>query len=370
MTVTVERTSTPQQSRPAIIDCDIHNTLPSEKVLAGYLPERWRRHLEQFGPRSYSGAYYPLANLHAARTDSWPPTGTPPGSDLNFLRYQLLDHWTIEYGILLPLLGTGRQLNQAYGAAYSRAVNDWQLAEWIEPEPRLRGSIAVCHENGPLAAEEIHRIGNHPGFVQVMLESRTHEPLGRRKYWPIYEAAVQYDLPIGMHFGALGGWPITGVGFPSFYVEYHAGQLTSFQDQVISLVCEGVFEQFPTLKFVLIEGGFAWLPPLMWRLDRAWRRLKEEVPDLKRLPSEYIRQHFWFTTQPVEEPHDPADFQRLLADINMDDRIMFSTDYPHWDFDAPDQAIPHDLPADLRRNILADNARALYRLPAGVPGHV
>ena len=69
----------------------------------------------------------------------------------------------------------------------------------------------------------------------------------------------------------------------------------------------------------------------------------------------------WFTTQPIEEPHQPDEFRLLLDDLGMDDRIMFSTDYPHWDFDAPDQAIPPSLPADLRRKIMADNARALYR---------
>ena len=90
------------------------------------------------------------------------------------------------------------------------------------------------------------------------------------------------------------------------------------------------------------------------------------MPHLRRAPSEYIREHFWFTTQPIEEPPDPTEFLLLLADLGMDDRIMFATDYPHWDFDSPDQAIPRALDPDLRRRIMAENARALSRLgPAG-----
>ncbi|HET9222928.1 MAG TPA: amidohydrolase family protein [Roseiflexaceae bacterium] len=355
-----------EQTRPAthtaVIDCDIHNTMPSHETLARYLPERWRRQLAGYGLRFYAlGAYYPRLNPNAARTDAWPPGGIP-GSDLEFMREQLLDAWGIEYGILNPLYLAGEQPNPAYSEALAQGLNEWQIAEWLEPEPRLRASLVVPYEDGQLAAAEIDRHGADPRFVQVLLVARTREPLGRRKYWPMYEAAVRHDLPIGIHFGGAGGWPITGAGWPSFYIEDHCGMPQAFQAQIISLVCEGVFEQFPTLKIVLIEGGFAWLPPLMWRLDRSWRRLREEVPHLRRAPSEYIREHFWLTTQPIEEPSKPAYFEQLLEQLDMNDRLMFATDYPHWDFDAPDLAIPANLRATLRRNIMAENARRFYRL--------
>ena len=347
----------------AVIDCDIHNTVPDNNTYRRYLSDRWWRHHETFGLRGHAGSTYPRMNLNAARTDSWPPSGLPPGSDLDFLRVQLLDTWGMAFGILNPLIGAGGQLNLEYGAALARAVNDWQAAEWLEPEPRLRASIVVPYEDGDLAAEEIDRVGDHPGFVQVLVVARTAEPLGRRKYWKMFEAAVRHDLPVGVHFGGSGGGPITGAGWPSFYYEDHAGMPPSLQTQVVSLVCEGVFERFPTLKIVLIEGGFAWLPPLMWRLDRAWEQLHDEVPHLRERPSAYIRRHFWATTQPMEEPTHKPHFHQLLRHLDMNDRLMFATDYPHWDFDAPDEAIPVKLDDQLERQIMADNARALYKLP-------
>ena len=133
-----------------------------------------------------------------------------------------------------------------------------------------------------LAAAEIDRLGADARFVQVLLLARTHEPLGKRRFWKIYEAAVRNNLPVGIHFGGSGGSPFTGAGWPSYYLEDHGGMPQAFEAQLISLVCEGVFEQFPTLQIIFIESGFAWLPSLLWRLDRAWEKLGEEVPHLRK----------------------------------------------------------------------------------------
>ena len=68
------------------------------------------------------------------------------------------------------------------------------------------------------------------------------------------------------------------------------------------------------------------------------------------------------TTQPIEEPPKPEYFQQLLEHINADERLMFATDYPHWDFDSPDRTLPTNLPLSLKRNIMAENARGFYQL--------
>ena len=101
---------------------------------------------------------------------------------------------------------------------------------------------------------------------------------------------------------------------------------------------------------------------LMWRMDSRYHKLKMEVPYLKRLPSEYIRDHFWLTTQPVEEPPNAEYFHQMLGHMDMNDKLMFATDYPHWDFDSPDRAYPSSLDLDVRRKFLAENAKALYGL--------
>ena len=344
----------------ATIDCDIHH-MPGTGMLDPYLPVRWREHQRAIGSRMRPGYLYPKGAPHAARTDAWPPSGGPPGSDLGFLRRQLLDKHGIEVGILNCLHEALYEQHPDYAAALVRAVNDWTLAEWLEPEPRLRSSIAVPNLHPALAVAEIDRLGDHPAFVQVLLLVRSGMPLGNRMYWPIYEAALRHGLLIGIHFGGRGGNPLSGSGWPSYYIEDHTAMALAFQAQLVSLICEGVFDRFPGLRVVLLEGGFAWLPPLLRRLDRAWQRLGAEMPWLDRPPSQYARDHVRLTTQPMEEPARPEHL-RAVIDQLWPEALLFATDYPHWDFDAPDLAFPVVLPEGPRALIMHDNAATLYRL--------
>lgn len=360
-----------KHAKAGIIDADIHNALPSPDSLKPYLSERWQRHMETIGsrgtiPYAHMPTKYPKVSPLTARRDAWPPSGLLPGSDLSFMQEQHLDALNIEYGILNCMVRTGDELNEEWGAAMARAVNDWQIAEWLDKEPRLRASIVVPYESPDLAVEEIERLGDHSGFVQVELPGRTREPLGRRKYWKVYEAAERHNLAVGIHASDSMGVPTTASGWPSYYLDDHVLISTGYQSQIASLVCEGVFEQFPGLRVISVEGGFAWLPPLMWRLDKHWDRLRDEVPHLTRAPSEYIREHIWFTTQPMEEPPNPRHLLRTIEQIGADDKLMFSTDYPHWDFDHPNKAFPVKLPPELKAKIFSENARQAYQLDSKV----
>ena len=101
----------------------------------------------------------------------------------------------------------------------------------------------------------------------------------------------------------------------------------------------------------------------MWRLDSAWSLLRSEVPHVKRLPSEYVREHVWLTTQPVEEPHKPEYFSQLLEQYgDMWSHILFASDYPHWDSDNPDMALPPLLSKATLEGIYYGNAATLYGL--------
>jgi predicted TIM-barrel fold metal-dependent hydrolase len=347
-------------TRLSIVDCDVHTLPPSLAAIERYMPARWRGFGGTYA-RVIGGASlgrYPRIAWMGARHDAWPEGGLPAGGDLDLLRAQLLDAYDIDRAIMTPV-GPGRFSEQEYAAVHVRAFNEWQT-EWLDQEPRLSASIVLSIEEPISAAQEVRRAGADRRFVQALGPARSLEPLGRRKYWPIWEAAAELGLPVAFHYGGIGH-PSTGTGWPTYYFEDHSGMSQSMASQVASFVFEGVFDRFPDLRVVLVEGGFAWLKPLMWRMDDAFDRFRGDVAHLRRRPSEYVRDHVWMTTQPIEEPTNPRHLADIIDDLGAD-RLLFASDYPHWDFDPPDHALPSWIGEDQRRLVMGDNARALYRL--------
>lgn len=266
----------PARAGTGVVDCDIHPAHSHPGELATYLPARWRDHVRTFGvptANPFMGALpYPRL-AHGMRQDSWPPTGGPPASDLAFTQEQLLDPLNIEYGILQPLSPGHGALNQGLAAALCAGTNDWQVDKWLSKDTRLRGSIAVAQEDADASVREIEARANDRRFVQVEVSPRTLEPAGRKRYWPIFEAAEHYGLPIGMHSAAYGTRSNTPSGWASFYIEEHFAFSNAHQTTLASMIFEGVFDAFPKLKVVLVEGGFSWFAPLVWRMDREWERI-------------------------------------------------------------------------------------------------
>jgi predicted TIM-barrel fold metal-dependent hydrolase len=345
----------------SLVDCDIHPMLTYPQLLRR-VSTRWRRHLERFGRRTpIITEFYPRTANAGFRLDSWPEGPDAfPGSDLALVQSQLLDEFDIDYGILNSLGLLNCHETPELAAEIARALNDW-MTEWMDEEPRLLGAMVVPYEYPELAVREIERLAGDPRWVQLILPDSAEDPLGSRKYWPMYEAATGHGLPVAVH--TAGYWPHLDTGWPSYYLEEHVANSLRMQSQLTNYVCEGVFDAIPDLRLVMTEAGVAWAAPLIWSLDSAWELLKEDSPPLDRRPSEIVREHVWFTTQPIEEPDEPEEFVQMISHAGLEDRLLFATDYPHWDFDSPAQALPRSLGVEQRHKILAGTACELYGLP-------
>ncbi|MEQ9122553.1 MAG: amidohydrolase family protein, partial [Alphaproteobacteria bacterium] len=78
-----------------------------------------------------------------------------------------------------------------------------------------------------------------------------------------------------------------------------------------------------------------------------------------RHPLEIAKDHIRLTIQPRDLPEDPAVFERLMDHFDSDEMLLFSTDYPHWQFDG-DDALPAGISPALARKICHDNPLAAY----------
>lgn len=348
-----------------VIDSDIHPTLDPARIVQ-YLAEPWRSRFASGSDGPGTLGYWNAAGFHQA--DAVTDDGDAIASQPETLARLFFDTYGLEYGILNSesAIHIGVGPDMTFGAALLSAMNDVMANEWLPVDPRFRASINVGPSDPQLAAQEIHRLGDHPGMVQVMMGSGARIAYGQRFYHPIYEAAVEHDLPVAIHPGNEGvgiTGPPNAAGYPSSYIEWHTTLVTSYISHLVSLVTEGVFVTFPTLKFVMVEGGVSWIPPILWRLDKNWKALRKTVPWLERPPSEYVREHFRLTSQPMEEPENAQHRKAMLEMLDVEQMVMFSSDFPHWDGDTVDFAA-RSFTREQRSRVLSETARELYRLPS------
>jgi len=339
------------------VDCDLHLPSPPTTALLPYLPAYWRDQLETrfIHKMGFQLTSYPPGSPLTCREDWRPNTGERP---LDQLRRQALDPFGVEIAVCSLLHGAIALFNEDMAAALCSAVNDFVAHEWLDPEPRLRGSILITGQNTDHAVAEIERLAHDQRFVQVILPVMGDMLPGKRQMWPIHRACEKHGLALALHAGGTYRFPTTASGWPSFQVEDYVANSAAFENAIVSLISEGVFSECPDLRVICLESGFGWLPTLIWRLNKEWRGIRQEVPWITRPPGDILRKRFRFTLQPVEVP-TAALIERTLEHIGSDELLLFSTDYPHAHFEG-EEALPDGLSEALIRKIARDNPLASY----------
>ena len=347
-----------------MIDCDIHPQIGDPEELLSYVEPAQR---EWFRRQPYFGIPgYPWAHPTSWYREDVEGNGGPPGADVSAVRRDVLDAHGTDVGILNgdDMLLVSVMPSPYRAAALARAHNEWIRERWLDAEPRLRGAILCQAQDPQAAAAEIRRVAEDGRFVHVALAGGSERPYGEPRYLPIFEAAAECGLPVAIHTGGEGvgiAAPPGGAGPVTFYIEWHTlGSACSVMSHLVSLLVHGTFERLPGLKVLLMEGGVAWLPGILWRLDTNWRALRSDTPWLERKPSEVARDHVRFTTQPLEhtDGHDDLLFE-MLAAVGAPSLLCFASDFPHWDSDDPAFTLKR-LPAEWREQVMHENAAALY----------
>ena len=215
------------------IDCDVHPTVTGIQALLPYLDDFWREAVEERGINSLETVTYP-PNAPLTSRPQWRGSGGRAAISPSDLAAQVCDRWHARIAICNCLYGVSLPFSEDMAAAFARALNDWLAKEWLDRDPRLRGSIVVSLQNTEYAVDEIERCAKDARFVQILVLAMQEIPLGRRALWPVYAAAERHRLPLGIHAGSTFRHSTTSLGWPSYYIADYASHTQAFQSQVAS----------------------------------------------------------------------------------------------------------------------------------------
>ena len=360
-----------------IIDCDCHvyETTAMSEIAAYIQNPAVRRPFERYSQFMLAHAFLPgnlgdrmVAGRIKTDLDQVLPQGEFEG--IHPIAAGLLNsmnQMAIDYSILFPTpmltLGTHPQLEVEVELA--RAYNRWLVDRVLPASDRIKTMPYLPLSDPDASVDFIEEFGAKPGVVGFMVTAVRYQPIHQNRFVKVFAALDERSLPLAFHSGP--NWSdrpfeqlnrflgVHALGFP-FYAMI----------QLTNLVLNGIPERFPRMKLIFMEAGQAWVQLLIARLDNEYRQRSSEAPLLKRLPSEYIRE-MYFTTQPLEQLDTPDHTRAMFEEINGESQLLYSSDYPHQDFDLPTQV--YDLPFlsdQARRAILGGNALKLFGLPAPV----
>jgi len=350
-----------------VVDVDVHiHETPA--ALAPHCAMPWRKSLEHLSTIPHR--YLDIPGF-APHFNPWAPFPQSGGNRRQIVTSpqqmrQDLDDLGVDIGILFPdaFLTLGLLPQADYAVALAEAYNRWLIHEWLDGNNRLKGAVIAPPQNPRAAAAEIRRYAGHRHIVAVYLPTSGVDPLyGHRSYDPIYDAAQETGLPVFLHsVQAIHPlFPFNLHRFETVFGVHSLVHIFSLIVNLVSIIETGVPVRFPDLKIACTEGGIAWVPWLMLRLDKEYIERRRDVPFLKDRPSVYLKQ-MYFATQPIEEPEHMRDMATLLSLFNGEDTVMFASDWPHHDFDHPRKVLQIPLPDEVQRKIMGRNAIRLLKI--------
>lgn len=266
-----------------------------------------------------------------------------------------------------------------------RAYNDWLSDFCAKGRGRLHGVAILPHLDPVRAAAEIRRVADLPHIVGVQVRpnpAMDYKHLNHEVYEPIWTAAEEVGLPIGMHPlcsadlpGAVRALQLNKLGSDipvqdqedfgsdNIFFTQTIGNPVDMMTAVTFITAGGVLERHPNLKVAFLEANGGWIVPWLERLDHHFEMYPWDVSWLKMKPSEYFRRQCLISFDADESTLEFTANSPLVGA----DRIIWASDFPHPDAKYPgttnllDDAIAN-LPRDQQQAIAGGNAAAFYGL--------
>ena len=281
--------------------------------------------------------YYPPAYLDALRSGESTvrvtegPDGNPhihyPG-DYNVAvpghrdiehRHRVLEREGVDTQVItLTTPGTHVE-SPATAVRLARLVNDAFAQTIAERAPRFTALATLPLVDPAASVVELRRAMGELRLPGAMVFSNVNGvALSDGRFEPLWKAANELRAVVHIH-------PTSPVGVEAmqqYWLMPLVGFLFDTTLAASSLVFSGVIERYPNIRWVLSHLGGA-IPYLAERLDRGYEAFPDCRVNIRKRPSEYLKQMFYDTVN-----FDPNAL-RLAIEFAGADHILAGSDYPH-----------------------------------------
>lgn len=274
-----------------------------------------------------------------------------------------IDTMGLDYQVIFPtaMLHLGMNPMEDIEIYLSRAYCRWLTEQILPQDKRILGLIYLPFNTPGECEKLVKQYGDHEGVVGFTICAVRHKPVHANQYMRLYSMIQETGKPLIFHAGP--HWDDPSFSQLNRFISMHALSFVHYNlIHMTNWVINAMPERFPKLKTIWVESGLAWIPFLMQRLDHEVMMRQSEAPGLKRLPSEYMREMF-YSSQPMER-NDLGLLEATMKAINAETQLLYSSDWPHWDFDPPSAITSLPFLSDqAKRNILGLNAARVFNLP-------
>ena len=332
-------------SLPPLFSADSHVMEPPE--IWREIPARFRATIDEtidaagFGPPPMPGATEPYARLEDQKRDGIAAEIIFPNTAMAFF---------------------GMSDSAAQQAAF-RVYNDF-IADFCTVAPsRFYGVPCIATYDIDAAIAEMHRaLGMGLLGIMVWQVPDPRLPLISDHYDRLWAAAAEAEAPVHLHILTGHSYRTEGKREGAEHLRGSVNRkLTDAMTSLFDLIFSGAFERYPKLRAVIAESECGWVPFLLQQWDYYFERFykKEKMP-ITRRPSEIFNEHVYCTW--LEDYSGTRQFTWWGQD-----NLMWSNDYPHPNMTFPysrENIMGHigNLPPDVQRKLLCDNALKLYRI--------
>lgn len=280
------------------------------------------------------------------------------------LTRRAMDGLSVDYMVVFPtsmlFLGMHTQIDME--VQLGNAYNRWVADNLLQNDDGIVAMAYLPFNSPEAACKTVQEFADNDRVIGFCVTSTRYKPVHANEYMRLYAMIEETGKPLTFHAGYHWQDPSLAT-IPTFLGMHSLGFVWCNMVHMTNWILNGIPERFPKLKSLWVESGLAWLPFLMQRLDDQFLMRQSEAPLLKRMPSDYMREHCWYSSQPMEKSNLKAT-ELTLEMINADSQLLYSSDWPHFDFDTPGTIF--DLPflsEDSKRNILGRNATRIFNLP-------